>query len=68
MDYGIAIVMLPTVLIGSLVGVMINTSFPDIILQIILTVLLAVLAVQSTMKGVAIFKRESEKHKELEAE
>jgi uncharacterized membrane protein YfcA len=31
-DYGLACVMLPTVLTGSLIGVMINVTFPQIIL------------------------------------
>jgi uncharacterized membrane protein YfcA len=39
-DYGLASVMLPTVLMGSLLGVMINLMFPALILQIILTCLL----------------------------
>lgn len=44
-DYGVSTVMLPTVLIGSLIGVFINVSFPEVILQIMLTLLLIFLAV-----------------------
>ena len=44
-DYGLAIVMLPTVLMGSFFGVLINITFPPIILQIVLTLLLAMIAV-----------------------
>jgi len=44
-DYGLAIVMLPTVLMGSFLGVIINVMFPAIILQSILTLLLTFIAV-----------------------
>ena len=43
-DYNIATIMLPTVLIGSLVGVYINMIFPAPILLIILTIVLILLA------------------------
>ena len=58
-DYGLAIVMLPTVLMGSFLGVLINVTFPPIILQIVLTLLLAMIAIQSGRKGVEIFKKEN---------
>jgi uncharacterized membrane protein YfcA len=44
-DYGLAIVMLPTVLMGSFLGVIINVMFPAIILQSILTILLAFITI-----------------------
>ena len=43
-DYGLASVMLPTVLIGSLIGVFINVIMPAVILNSILTVILLLLA------------------------
>jgi uncharacterized membrane protein YfcA len=43
-DYGIVIVMLPLVLVGSFTGVLINVMLPPILLSIILTMLLIYLA------------------------
>ena len=42
-DYGMTNVMMPLTLIGSLIGAFIFVSFPDIILQILLTTLLILL-------------------------
>lgn len=44
-DYGIASVMLPSVLIGSYIGVIFNVWFPALILQVVLTVLLIALTI-----------------------
>jgi uncharacterized membrane protein YfcA len=60
-DYGLAIVMLPTVMMGSFIGVIMNAMLPDLILQILLTLLLAFLTFQSSMKAREIFKKENEK-------
>ncbi len=62
-DYGLAIVMLPTVMMGSYIGVIMNAMLPDLILQICLTLLLVFLTVQSSMKAREIFKKENEKIK-----
>ena len=40
LDYGLATVMCPTVLMGSFIGVIFNGLLPDLIIQIILTLLL----------------------------
>ena len=44
-DYSIASVMLPTVLIGSLIGVYVNMLFPSPILLTILTIVLLLLSI-----------------------
>lgn len=44
-DYGMAAVMMPLTLIGSLIGAYIYKSFPDLILLIVLTVLLFFLSI-----------------------
>ena len=44
-DYGLAIVMLPTVMMGSFVGAIMSVMLPDLILQILLTLLLAFLTI-----------------------
>jgi uncharacterized membrane protein YfcA len=58
-DYGVASVMLPTVLIGSYLGVFINVMFPAMILQIILFLLLASLSINSGCKACSIYKVET---------
>ena len=45
LDYGIAIVMMPLVLVGPFSGVLINVWLPDVILGIILTSLLIFLTI-----------------------
>ena len=50
-DYGLATVMLPTVLMGSMIGVYVNILLPTVYLQAILTLLLLFLAVQSAQKA-----------------
>jgi uncharacterized protein YacL len=63
-DYGLAIVMLPTVMMGSFIGVIMNAYLPDLILQVLLTLLLAFLTIQSFLKARDIFKKENKKIKE----
>jgi len=53
--------MLPTVLVGSISGVLINMMLPALVLQIILTLLLLFLAIQSGFKAKSIFDKESAK-------
>ena len=43
-DYGLATVMLPTVLMGSMIGVFVNVILPEFYLQVVLTSLLFILA------------------------
>lgn len=49
-DYGITNVMLPTVMIGSTIGVFFNIIFPSIIINSLLTALLLFLTIQSFFK------------------
>jgi heme exporter protein D len=53
--------MLPTVMMGSFIGVIMNAAMPDLILQVCLTLLLAFLTVQSAFKAREILKKENEK-------
>jgi uncharacterized membrane protein YfcA len=62
-DYGLAIIMLPTVMMGSFIGVIMNAAMPDLILQICLTLLLGFLTVQSALKAKEIMNKENEKLK-----
>ena len=60
-DYGLAIIMLPTVMMGSFIGVIMNAAMPDLILQVCLTLLLAFLTVQSALKAREIMRKENAK-------
>ena len=60
-DYGLAIVMMPLTLLGSLIGAYFYVSFPELILLVILTLLLILLTYNSTNKGVEIYRKETEK-------
>lgn len=66
-DYGLAIIMLPTVMMGSFIGVIMNAAMPDLVLQVCLTLLLGFLTVQSLMKAREILKKENQKAKEQRA-
>ena len=59
LDYGLATVMNPTVLMGSFIGVIFNTWFPDLLIQIILTLLLFFLTTQAGLKARDILKKEN---------
>jgi uncharacterized membrane protein YfcA len=58
-DYGIVIVMLPLVIVGSATGVLVNLALPPIVLSTILTLLLVVLTIQSTGNAIKLYKKES---------
>ena len=60
-DYGLAIIMLATVMMGSFIGVIMNAAMPDLILQVCLTLLLAFLTVQSALKAREIMRKENAK-------
>ena len=69
-DYGLATVMLPTVMLGSFLGTFVTILVPPIVLQILLTCLLTFLTVQSGLKAKEIFLKENakiKKQKEAEA-
>ena len=51
-DYGIVIVMMPLVLVGSFIGVLVNIMLPPILLSFFLTVVLILLTTQSLLKGI----------------
>ncbi len=50
-DYGLASIMLPAVMMGSMVGVLANVVLPGVILQASLTGLLIFLSTQAGMKA-----------------
>ena len=58
-DYGLTNIMLPSVLLGSVLGVFLNLMFPALLLQILLTVVLTGLAIQSGFKAVDIYNKET---------
>ena len=62
-DYGIACVMMPLTLAGSQVGGYILETFPDIIIQILLTCLLGFLSWHAYKKGITLHRKEKEQAK-----
>lgn len=60
-EYGLSNVMLPTVLVGSIMGVIFNMILPALVLQILLTIILLLLSIQSGFKAREIYKKESAK-------
>ena len=58
-DYGIIIVMMPLVLVGSFIGVFVNIMLPPILLSFFLTIILILLTTQSLKKGMQIYRKET---------
>lgn len=58
-DYGLVIVMVPFVQIGSFIGVFFNLMLPPVVLSIILTILLVFLTIQSLIQGYKIYQQEN---------
>lgn len=58
-DYSLANIMLPCVLVGSLFGVFLNLILPALILQICLSCVLILLAIMSGFKAVEIYRQET---------
>ena len=58
-DYGLATVMLPTVMMGSYFGVLVNMIVPSLIQHVVLTIMLFILCVQSSLKARQIFNKET---------
>jgi uncharacterized membrane protein YfcA len=50
-DYGLASIMLPAVMMGSMIGVLANVMLPSLVLQTSLTVLLVFLTIQAGLKA-----------------
>jgi uncharacterized membrane protein YfcA len=50
-DYGITNIMMPLTLLGSFIGAYMYISFPDLILEILLTFILLLLSIQSFIKA-----------------
>jgi uncharacterized membrane protein YfcA len=50
--------MMPLTLVGSFVGAYIYVSFPELILEIMLTIILLLLSIQSFFKAIQITKKE----------
>jgi uncharacterized membrane protein YfcA len=61
-DYGLASIMLPAVMMGSMVGVLANVMLPSLVLQTSLTLLLIFLTIQSGGKARQIYTKENAKH------
>lgn len=67
-DYGLTNVMMPLTMIGSLSGAYFFISFPDIVLQVLLTALLFVLTIHSIRKYLEQRNKENESQLNLNFE
>ena len=59
-DYDAAMVMMPMVLLGSSLGVLLNSMLPDAVIAILLTLLLLLTSIKCYFKGKKLYKKESE--------
>lgn len=59
LDYGLASVMMPTVLMGSFIGVWFNIMLPDMAIQVILALLLFFLTFQAGTKAMEVYRKEN---------
>jgi uncharacterized membrane protein YfcA len=66
-DYDLASIMLPIIMMGSMVGTLASISLPNLILQILLTLLMISLAVLTGIKGASIYQRENVRLKAIKA-
>ena len=64
-DYNLSAVIMPTVLVSSYIGAMLNLLLPTIIVVIFATLTLLLLTIQSIMKARYLYIKESEKKKIL---
>ena len=67
-DYGITIVMFPLVLTGTTIGVLVNLSFPPIILNACLCIILLILGIQSIFAAKKRYDKETRDMKENHAD
>lgn len=58
-DYNLAIVMLPVIMMGSMIGALASITLPTLILQFLLTVLMISLAILTGLKGRQIYQKEN---------
>ena len=58
-DYRIAMVLLPTIVLGSSMGIYLHQVLPEIVCSILLVLLLFFTAAKSWFKGKKMFKEES---------
>lgn len=58
-DYGIVIVMLPLVILGSFIGVLVNIIFPPLYITLLLTILLLLLTLQAVFAAFHLYVKET---------
>ena len=58
-DYDLASIMLPIIMMGSMVGTLASITLPNLVLQFLLTVLMISLSVLTGLKGAAIYQKEN---------
>lgn len=62
-DYNLASIMMPTVIVGSFIGAFLNVIMPSLVITITMCLLHLILSVQSGIKFVHIYKKENAQKK-----
>lgn len=62
-DYGIVIIMLPSLMIGSFVGIQIHIVIPQMLILFLLTFLMIFVSWKSTQQGLNLYREELEERK-----
>jgi hypothetical protein len=57
-DYGIVVLMLPAIMLGSFLGVQVNIVVPQVVILTLLGVVLCFVSYRSTVKGIQLYKEE----------
>ena len=58
-DYDLASIMLPIVMMGSMIGTLGSITLPNLVLQVLLTILMVSLTILAGMKGKQIYSKEN---------
>ena len=62
-NYEVVMIMLPVIMLGSLIGVQINSMLPDAVILILLVILLIFIGFKSTKQGISKFRQETKEIK-----
>lgn len=62
-DYNLVLILMPMTLLGTTVGVLINTTFPDAVILFIMTIVFLTASIITLKKGIQKCKKESEKRR-----
>ena len=56
-DYNLVLILMPMTLLGTTIGIMINTTFPDAVILIIMTIVFIAAAIITIRKGIQKWRK-----------